>query len=71
MKGWDQISQEIAIARYMVQLLWQTEVLVVALHKRVFGLGLFLKGDGFPCRARLRPEDFSGHHVYWIWGRGR
>ncbi len=43
----------------------------MVLHKRMFGLGLFLKGGGFSCWARLRPEDSSGHHVNWICSRGR
>jgi len=66
-----EISQEMSVAKYMVWL-GRMEVLVMALHNRVFGLGLFLKGDCFPFWVSWGPEGFSsGHHVDWIWGRGQ
>jgi len=68
MKGGDRISQEMAVAGYTVQLLGGTEVLVAALHNCGFGRELFLKGDGFPYRARLGPEDSSRLHINRIWG---
>jgi len=63
----DRISQEMTVAVDTIKLGWM-EVLVTASDKSVLSLGLFLKRDGFPCRARLGPV--SGLHIDRIGGRG-